>query len=145
VSDQDSRSVRLRYTATGALAALIVAGAIAGGVALAAKPPAKPQARAAVANCAATKTPASPAADKTAAPEPPANPQLFLNAVQRLVDNGTISAVEAQVVDREIQAGRVDTDTLAASGFTQTQLQAVQQALGTTKRALASAVPRPQK
>ena len=143
MSDQHSRSVRLRYTATGALAALVVAGAIAGGVALAAKPPAKPNARAAVASCDATKTPASPAPDKTGAPPPPADPQLFLNAIQRLVDSGTITAAEAQVVDREIQAGRVDTDTLTSSGFTQGQLESVQQALGSTKRALASAVPRP--
>jgi hypothetical protein len=63
-----------------------------------------------------------------------------LDAIQQLVDNGTITATEGQAVDREIQAGRVDTDTLASSGFTPTQLQAVQQALGNTKRALAAAV-----
>ena len=137
MNDRTSRSTRLRYTATGALAALAVVGAIAGTGALAAKPP---QHRAVVANCGATKTPTSPVPDKTQAPHPEANPQAFLSAIQQLVDNGTITATEGQAVDREIQAGRIDTDTLASSGFTPTQLQAVQQALGNAKRALAAAV-----
>jgi hypothetical protein len=136
VSDQDSRSARLRYTATGALAALAVVGAIAGTAALAAKPTAKTRNHVAVANCpATTKTPASPIPDKTHAPQQSGNPQLFLNAIQRLVDNGTITAAEAQAVDRQIQAGRVDTQTL--TGFTQAQIQAVDEALGNTKRELA--------
>ena len=63
-----------------------------------------------------------------------------MNAIQQLVNDGTITATEGQAVDREIQAGRVDTDTLASSGFTQAQLQAVEQALGNTKRALAPSV-----
>jgi hypothetical protein len=140
MNDQTSTSTRLRYTATGALAALAVVGAIAGTGALAAKPHANPGHHAVLANCGATKTPTSPVQDKTGAPHPPANPQAFLSAIQQLVDNGTITATEGQAVDREIQAGRVDTDTLASSGFTPTQLQAVQQALGNTKRALAAAV-----
>jgi hypothetical protein len=139
VNDQNSRSARFRYTATGALAALAVVGAIAGTAALAAKPPAKTRNHAAVANCAATtKTPAAPVPEKTHAPQPSANPQLFLNAIQRLIDNGTITATEGQAVDREIQEGRVDTQTL--TGFTQAQIQAVEQALGNTKRALAASV-----
>jgi hypothetical protein len=143
VNDQTPKSARLRYTATGALAALVVVGAIAGTAALAAKPAAKQAARASghavVANCDATKTPGSATPDKTGAPEPKANPQPFLNDIQTLVDDGTITASEAQTVDREIEAGRVDTDSLSAAGFTPAQLQAVQQALGNTKRGLATA------
>jgi hypothetical protein len=82
--------------------------------------------------------------DKTNAPQPPVNHQPFLNAIEQLVDNGTITAAEGHVVDGEIVAGRVDTDTLAASGFTPTQLQAVQQALSTAKQALLPP-PLPQK
>jgi len=139
VNDQHGRSARLRYTATGALAALAVVGAIAGTAALAAKPSAKTAHHAArVADRGAAKAPPS-AADKSGAPEPKANPQPFVNDIQQLVSNGTISAMQGQVVDREIRAGRVDTDSLTASGFTPSQLQAVQQALGNTKRGLAAA------
>jgi hypothetical protein len=137
VNDRHTRYTRLRYTATGALAALAAVGAIAGTVALAAKP----HARAAV----VSKTPTSPGPDKTGTPAPPASPQPFLNDIQQLVDTGTITATEGQAVDREIQAGGIDTDTLASSGFTQAQLQAVQQALGNTKRSMAAALPRAQK
>jgi len=90
----------------------------------------------------------SPSRAQSPAPlpsRPPVDHQPFLDAIQQLVDNGTITAGEAEVVDREIVAGRVDTDTLASSGFTAAQLQAVQQALGNAKRALAAAVPRPSK
>ena len=48
------------------------------------------------------------------------------------------SAAQAQTVDRQILTGRVDTQTLASSGFTQSQFQAVQQTLANTKRALVS-------
>jgi hypothetical protein len=139
VNDQSNRSTRLRYTATGALAALAVVGAIAGTAALAAKPSAHSPRQALVASCNATKAPAPTVKDKTGTPEPPANPQPFLDDVQRLVDNGAITAAEGQVVDREIDAGRIDTDSLTAAGFTPGQLQAVQQALSSTKRGLASA------
>lgn len=139
MNDQSNRSIRLRYTATGALAALVVVGAIAGTAALAAKPAAHTPRHALVANCNATKSAAPGVKDKSGAPEPPANPQPFLADIQRLVDNGTITAAEAQVVDREIQAGRVDTDSLTAAGFTPAQLDAVQHALSSTKRGLASA------
>jgi hypothetical protein len=143
VNDQPSRSARLRYTATGALAALLAAGAIVGTSALAAKPSAKAPApatrRALAAKADALKTPGAPIPDKASAPKPSANPQPFLDDVQRLVDNGTITAAERLVVDREIEAGRVDTDSLTAAGFTPTQLQAVQQALDNTKRGLAAA------
>jgi hypothetical protein len=139
VKDQDRRSARLRYTATGALAAIVVVGAIAGTAALAAKPPVHAPRHVVMANCDATKTPGSKVPDKTGTPEPPANPQAFLNDIRSLVDNGTITASEGQTVDREIEAGRIDTDSLVSAGFTQAQLQAVQQALGSTKRGLAAA------
>jgi hypothetical protein len=75
--------------------------------------------------------------DKAKAPRPAVNPQPFLDAVRQLVDNGTITAAQGQAVDREIQAGTVDTSTLA--GFTSAQLAALQQALGNAKRAIANA------
>jgi hypothetical protein len=78
---------------------------------------------------------------KTRTPPPAVNHQPFLSAIQQLVDDRTITVTEGQTVDREIQAGRVDTDTLASHGFTQTELQAVQQALGNAKRALAPNAP----
>jgi hypothetical protein len=144
VNDQNPRYARLRHTAIGALAAVAAVGAIAGTVALAAKPNAKPRARAAAASGAPTKTPSSPLPTKVRAPHPGSS-QPFLTAVTRLVQDGTISTAEGQVLDREIQVGTVDTQALASSGFTQAQLQAVQQALSTTKRALASTAPRPPK
>ncbi len=156
MGDRESRAVRLRYTATGALAALAVAGAIAGTVALADGPPAKTPGQP-TAPIGVTKTapespvpepgipckkpaPAPGASGKPSAPEPSASPQPFLNAVQRLVANGTITAAEGQAVDREILNGRVDTQALASEGFSPGQLQIVQQALANTKRALAPSV-----
>jgi hypothetical protein len=136
VNDQNNRYARLRHTATGAVAALAAVGAIAGTAALAAKPHANTHRHATLAN-GSTKTPTPPEPDKNHSPQPSPNPQPFLNAIQQLVNNGTITATQGQTVDREIQAGRIDTDTLASSGFTPTQLQAVQQTLGNAKRALA--------
>ena len=144
MNHQNRRYARLRYTATGALAALAAVGAIAGTVALA-DSHSKPDGRAAVAHGSATKTPGSTALDKIRAPRPAVNHQPFVNAIRQLVNDGTITAMQGQAVDREIVAGRVDTATLASSGFTATQLQAVQQALGNAKRALASSVNRPSK
>lgn len=134
---QDGRYVRLRYTATGALATLAAVAAIAGTVALAAGLGAKTHGHAPVASGSATKTPTPPVPGKTNTPQP-GSAQPFLNDVQRLINAGTISAAEGQILDREIQVGRVDTQTLASSGFTPTQLQGVQQALSNTKRALAA-------
>jgi hypothetical protein len=116
---------RVRHTATGAIAALAAAGAIAGGAALAAGP--------------GDKTPSSPPPQKTPAQGPAPDYRPFLNAVQQLVDQGTITAAQAEAVDREIQSGRIDTGTLASSGFTPAQLEAVQEALANAKRALAAA------
>ncbi len=138
MDDQSSRYGRLRYTAMGAAAALAAVGAIAVTGAFAAKPHAKAGAPAATGG--QIKSPAGPLPNKTQASPPPVDPQLFLNAIQRLVNNGTITAAEARVVDREITDGRVDTDSLTAAGFTAAQLQAVQNALGSTKAALAASV-----
>jgi hypothetical protein len=147
VSDQNNRSARLRHTAAGALAALAAVGGIAGATALAENPPAKAPGYAAAANSGPIKTPAAgagaiktpspgvPAPAKSRTPQPGSN-QPFLTAVQRLVDDGTISATQGRAVDREIQAASFDPQTL--SGFTPTQLQAVGQALANTKRSLAA-------
>jgi hypothetical protein len=131
VRDDNSRSARLRHTATGALAAFAAAGAIAGTVALADSPPAaKAPGQATIPSC----------PGKTGATQPSAGPQPFLNAVRRLVDNGTITRAQGQAVDREIVTGRVDTGTLAPEGFAGTQVQAVEQSLADAKRSLAPTV-----
>lgn len=132
MNDHDTRYARLRYTAMGALVALAVASAIAGSAALAAKPGVNTNRHTAGATDSA-KTP-SEVPSKTEAPPPAVNYQPFLEAVQQLVNNGTISTTQGQALDRQIQAGRIDTDTL--TGFTPAQLQAVQQALANAKRAL---------
>jgi hypothetical protein len=138
VNDKSGKYGRLRYTAVGAVAALAAVGAIAVTGAFAAKPQAK--STDAAATGAPIKSPAGPLPNKSQAQPPPVDPQLFLNAIQRLVNDGTITSAEAQVVDREIRAGRVDTDSLTASGYTPAQLQAVQNALGSAKSALAASV-----
>ena len=61
--------------------------------------------------------------------------QPFLNAIQQLVADGTITSSDAQMIDRQIRAGRIDTDTL--TGLSQSQVQAVEGALDNAKRALA--------
>jgi hypothetical protein len=127
---------RIRHTATGALAALIVVGAIAGGSALAANPQAKTGGRVAP-KALAAKAASFVAPDKSRVARPPVDQQPFFNAVHRLVQDGKITAAQGQIVDAEILTGRVDTDTLAARGFNAAALQAVQQALGNAKRALA--------
>jgi hypothetical protein len=128
----NGRHDRIRHTASGALAALIVVGAIAGTGALAASPQAK------TGGSATTPAPCA-APDKRSAAHGPDNPQPFLNAIHQLVTAGTLTAAQGQVVDREVQMGRVNTDILAASGINGAALHAVQQALQSTKRALAPA------
>ena len=138
MSDQNNRPARLRYTTTGALAALVAVAAIAGTAALAANPSTKAHGHAAVANGGSmTKTPTAPVPGKTGTPQPGSS-QPFLIAVQRLVNDGTITETEGQAVDRDIQIGRLDPQTL--SGFTQAQLTALQQTLSNTKRALAQSL-----
>ncbi len=127
---------RLRYTATGALAALAAVGAIAGTVALAANPGAKTPGHATVTTGSPNSTPTPPMRTKTRTPQSGSD-QPFVTAVQKLVNDGTITTTQGQALDRELRAGRLDTQTLASSGFTATQLQAVEQTLQNTKRALA--------
>jgi hypothetical protein len=133
VDHENGSYARLRYTAIGALAAFAAAGAIAGTVALAANPSAKTHRLATVTAGVRSKTPMP---GNTATPQPGSG-QPFLTAVRELVNNGTITATQGQTLDREILAGRLDTQMLASSGLTATQLQAVEQALVNTKRALA--------
>jgi hypothetical protein len=147
VNEQSNRYARLRHTATGALAALAAVGAIAGAVALAARP----HAHATATNGSTTKTPApgndstkTPAPGKRHSPQPPEayNPNNpFVVAIRRLVNDGPITATEGQAVDREILSGYIDPQKLASIGLTQTQVQAVEQALSNTKRALAPGAP----
>jgi predicted amino acid dehydrogenase len=56
-----------------------------------------------------------------------------LNAIAQLVDNGTITATQGQAVDSELRQGNFDPSTL--TGFTEAQIQAVEQALANAKRA----------
>ena len=136
MNDQPGRYTRLRYSAAGAVAALAAVGVIAGAGALAAKPPATGHGgKEAHASLTKSVSPAVPA--KSPAQAPVANHQPFFDAIQQLVAGGTLTAAQAQAVDGEIQAGRVDTDTL--TGLTPAQLDAVEQALGGAKRALAPA------
>ena len=135
--DQNGRYARLRYIATGAFATLAVVGVIAGTGALAANPSVKKHAHAAMPNGIA-KTPGSPTI-KEDVPRPAVNHGPFFVAIERLVDNGTITATQGRAVDNEIGQGNFDSSTLA--GFTQTQLQAVERALTNTKRALVPARP----
>jgi hypothetical protein len=122
----------------GALAALAAAGAIAGATALAAKTPAHPNSHALMATKIAAASSASRAAGQ--AKKPPAHqaggPRPFVNAVQRLVNDGTITAAEGQTVDRLILAGSLDPQALVSRGFTRPQVQATQLALQNAKRAL---------
>jgi hypothetical protein len=139
VNDQNGRYARVRYTATGAVAALAVAGAIAGGAALAANTHANTHRHVLAATAAAKMAQRSHALtavcpSKNPPPQPAVNQQPFLAAVQRLVNDGTITNAQGQAVDRGIRADGIDPNTLA--GFTQAQRQAVQQALGNAKRAL---------
>jgi hypothetical protein len=137
VNDQTGNT-RLRYTATGAIAALAAVGAIAGTGALAAKSHPDTHNHTSMAS-GSTKTLISPALAKTHTSQPGSD-RPFLNAAQRLVNDGTITAAEGQVLDGAIRAGTIDPDTLASSGFTQNQIQAVEQALVDAKRALAPRV-----
>jgi hypothetical protein len=72
-------------------------------------------------------------------PLPAVNHGPFFVAIERLVDNGTITATQGRAVDNEIGQGNFDSSTL--TGFTQTQLQAVERALTNTKRALVASRP----
>lgn len=150
MNDHSPRYVRVRQTAIGALAALAAAGAIASAAALASKPHARPHRHQAIHGSKAQSPsdqvqgqsqPSQPGTVKTRRSQPAPNPQPFLDAVIQLVDNGTITAAQGRIVDDQIRTGRVDTDALVAAGFTQSQADAVQQALGSVKQSMAPSSP----
>lgn len=132
-------SIRVRYTAAGALVALAAIGAIGATGALA-SPHTRRHAHVTTSSDGAAKAPVSPAPTKSHASQP-ASDQPFLSDAQQLVGNGTITSAEAQILDSEIQSGTVDTGTLASDGFTAPQIQAVQQALTSTKESLGPTRP----
>jgi predicted amino acid dehydrogenase len=151
VNDHSPRYVRVRQTAIGALAALAAVSAIAGAAALASTPHARPhrdhpavhrsKAQSPSDQVQGKIQPSQPATVKTRQSQPAPTPQPFLDAVTQLVANGTITAAQGQIVDGQIQTGRLDTDALVAAGLTQSQADAVQQALGRVKQSMAPSAP----
>ncbi len=151
MNDHSPRYVRVRQTAIGALAALAAVGAIAGAGALASQPHARPHRHQAAVHGSKAQSPSDqvhgksqpsqPGTVKTRGSQPAPNPQPFLDAVTQLVDNGTITAAQGQIVDDQIQTGRVDTDALVAAGFSHSQADAVEQALGSVKQSMAPSSP----
>ena len=138
MNDQNGRYARLRYTATGALAALAQS-------ARSPAPPPWPQTRraktrghAAVANGAQDQDADVPGAGQ----DPRATAGLdqpFLTAVQQLVNDGTISTTRARpLIARFRPAASIRRRSHRAGS--PTQLQAVEQTLENTKRALAPGV-----
>jgi hypothetical protein len=147
VNDHSPRYVRVRQSAIAALAALAAVGALAGAGALASQPHRYhaaahgSKAQSASDQVHGKSQPSQPGTVKTRGSQPAPNQQPFLDAVTQLVDNGAITAAQGQVVDDQIQTGRVDTDALVAAGFTQNQADAVQQALGSVKQSMAPSSP----
>ena len=151
MNDHTPRYVRVRQTAIGALAALAAVGAVASAAALASKPHARPHRHHVAAHGSKVQSPSDqvqgkiqpppPGTVKSRGSQPAPDPQPFLDAVTQLVDDGTITAAQGQIVDGQIQTGRVDTDALVAAGFTQSQAAAVQQALGRVKQSMAPSSP----
>ena len=151
MNDHSPRHVRVRQTAIGALAALAAVGAAASATALASKPHARPHRLHAAVDSSKAQSPpdqvhgkiqpSQPGTVKTPGSQPAPNPQPFLDAVTQLVDNGTITAAQGQIFDDQIQTGRVDTDALVGGGFTHSQANAVQQALGRVKQSMAPSSP----
>ena len=121
-----TRFTRIRYTAIGALATLAAVGAIAGAVALAAGT--HPHASAASGTTTTGQTTPSGAVKQWTSGQ--WDPTAMRADVQRLVNDSTISAAQGQVLDSSIQAGTITRNTLVSNGFTQAQIQAVQQAFG---------------
>ncbi|MGZ4166529.1 MAG: hypothetical protein ACXVR1_07570 [Solirubrobacteraceae bacterium] len=136
-SEGDGMGSRTRWRAlvTGAVAGLVVAAAIVGPSALASGGQSggtRAQAKAASANgCAAAAT--------AKAAHAAGGPDLFLAAVAQLVQAGTITAGQGQVVDAQIRAGSIDPEKLVSSGaLSAAQMQAVTDRLSAIKRRLAS-------
>jgi hypothetical protein len=62
--------------------------------------------------------------------------------VTQLVQAGTITQAQAQAVDAQIQAGRIDTESLMSSaGLSAAQMQAVNDKLIAIKKSLAAQAP----
>ena len=151
MNEHSPRYVRVRQTAIGALAALVAVSAIAGAGALASQPHARPhryhaavhgsKAQSATDQVQRYSQPSRAGTVKTRGSPPAPNPQPFLDAVTQLVDHGTITAAQGQIVDGQLQTGRVDTEALVAAGFTHSQADAVQQALGSVKQSMAPPSP----
>ena len=147
MNDHGPRYVRVRQTAIGALAALAAVGAIASAAALASKPHLHhaamhgSKAQSPSDQVQGQSQPPQPGTVKTRGSQPAPNPQPFLDAVAQLVDNGAITAAQGRIVDDQIRTGRVDTDALVKAGFTRSQADAVQQALGSVKQSMAPSSP----
>jgi hypothetical protein len=119
MNDRTGRSARIRYIAAGALAALAAGGAIA----------------AVDATAGTTPPPPKPPVQVTGPAQ--SVPLALQNAVQQLVNNGTITAAQAQTLDSDIKASNVHADVLASQGFTTTQIAAIGQMLTSDKLQLA--------
>jgi hypothetical protein len=120
MNDQNGRDARIRYIAAGALAALAAGGAIA------------------AVDATAGTTPPSPKPSVQVTGPAQSVPPALKNAVQQLVNNGTITAAQGQTLDSDIEASNVHADVLVSQGFTQTQIEAIGQMLTSTKLQLAS-------
>ena len=76
-------------------------------------------------------------AARAAAPSAGPGPGPFLAAVAQLVQAGTITDAQAQVVDADIQAGSIDPQQLVASGtLSSAQMQAVNDRLVAVKESV---------
>lgn len=127
---------RCRAPVTGAAAGLVVAAAIVGPSALASggggssAPPAGKAAH--VSDLQSAKL-----AAKAAAPSAGPGPGPFIAAVAQLVQAGTITDAQAQVLDADIRAGSIDPQQLVANGtLSSAQIQAVNDSLVTVKQSL---------
>jgi hypothetical protein len=137
-SDEQGRSGRKRWRAPviGAMAGLVVAGAIVGQSALA-------DSGSNAGTAANAKAASAPAVNKQA--ERPAQgdaPDQFFNAVAQLVQAGTISAAQGRAVDAQIQTGSMDPQQMVSSGvLTASQMSAVNDKLRAVKESLAPQQP----
>jgi hypothetical protein len=65
-------------------------------------------------------------------------PQIFINAVQSRVTDGTISQSQADAIEAQVRTGSIDPQQIVASGVvTQAQMDAVSSSLRTAKESLA--------
>jgi hypothetical protein len=112
----------------------VTAAAVVGPIAFADKSPTGTKGGAVVSKPAPTP-PSGPA---------PTSPQNVFQAaaaadVEKLVQTGTITAAQAELVDSEVFSGQVDTVTLQSEGLSAAQVQAVSEAISGAKQAAAAA------